>query len=59
MLDLADFITERGGNPDRIKDSQRKRYAPEHVVDEVLDLYEEARRGILTHIIISPCNWNF
>lgn len=46
MLDVADFVKERGGNPDKIKESQRKRFAPEDAVDEVLVLYEEARRGI-------------
>lgn len=46
MLDVADFVKERGGNPEKIKESQRKRYAPEEAVDEVLVLYEEARRGI-------------
>ncbi|PYH94987.1 serine-tRNA ligase [Aspergillus ellipticus CBS 707.79] len=45
MLDLADFISDRGGNPNKIKESQRRRYAPENVVDEVLALYEEARRA--------------
>ncbi|KAL2813335.1 hypothetical protein BDW59DRAFT_154871 [Aspergillus cavernicola] len=45
MLDLADFITERGGDPNKIKESQRKRAAPEAAVDEVLSLYEEARRA--------------
>ncbi|GAQ45329.1 seryl-tRNA synthetase [Aspergillus niger] len=45
MLDLADFISDRGGDPNKIKESQRKRYAPESVVDEVLSLYEEARRA--------------
>lgn len=47
MLDLADFVSDRGGNPNKIKESQRKRFAPENVVDEVITLYEEARRGIL------------
>lgn len=47
MLDLSDFVTERGGNPNKIKESQRKRFAPEGVVDEVYTLYEEARRGII------------
>lgn len=46
MLDVADFVKDRGGNPDKIKESQRKRFAPEEAVDEVLVLYEEARRGI-------------
>ncbi|KAL4787757.1 hypothetical protein BJX76DRAFT_317517 [Aspergillus varians] len=45
MLDLADFITERGGDPNKIKESQRRRSAPETAVDEVLSLYEEARRA--------------
>lgn len=47
MLDLNDFIAERGGDPNKIKESQRKRYAPEEAVDEVIALYEEARRGRL------------
>jgi seryl-tRNA synthetase len=45
MLDLADFITDRGGDPNKIKESQRRRSAPESDVDEVISLYEEARRG--------------
>lgn len=45
MLDLNDFITERGGDPQKIKDSQRRRFAPEETVDEVITLYEEARKG--------------
>lgn len=46
MLDVTDFVTDRGGNPNKIKESQRKRFAPEDAVDEVLSLYQEARRGI-------------
>ncbi|KAL2836262.1 hypothetical protein BJX68DRAFT_274670 [Aspergillus pseudodeflectus] len=45
MLDLADFITDRGGDPNKIKESQRRRSAPEADVDEVISLYEEARRA--------------
>ena len=47
MLDIADFIIEKGGNPQRIKDSQKRRYAPEEVVDEVIALYEDHRRSEL------------
>lgn len=50
MLDLNDFITERGGDINKIKESQRKRFAPEEVVEEVIALYEEARRGKFTSI---------
>jgi seryl-tRNA synthetase len=46
MLDLADFVTERGGDIKKIKESQQKRFAPEEAVDEVVALYEEARRGM-------------
>ncbi|KAL5332369.1 hypothetical protein BJX70DRAFT_135844 [Aspergillus crustosus] len=45
MLDLADFITDRGGDPNNLKQSQRRRFAPELAVDEVISLYEEARRA--------------
>jgi hypothetical protein len=52
MLDLSDFVTERGGDIKKIKESQQKRFAPEETVDEVIALYEEARRGMA--IIILP-----
>lgn len=45
MLDLNDFIAERGGDVKKIKESQRKRFASEEAVDEVIALYEEARSG--------------
>lgn len=45
MLDLNDFIAERGGDVKKIKESQRKRFAPEEAVDDVIALYEEARKG--------------
>ena len=43
MLDVVDFITERGGNPNAIRESQRKRNAPEAAVDEVIRLFEDHR----------------
>ena len=45
MLDVVDFITDRGGDPNKIRESQRRRFASEAVVDEVINLFEEARRG--------------
>lgn len=50
MLDLADFVAERGGDLKKIKESQQKRFASEEVVDEVVTLYEEARRGMFFSI---------
>ncbi|KAK2765895.1 Cytosolic seryl-tRNA synthetase [Arachnomyces sp. PD_36] len=44
MLDLLDFITERGGDPKKVKESQQRRHADEGAVDEVIALYEHARR---------------
>jgi seryl-tRNA synthetase len=45
MLDVFDFIVEKGGNPEKIKESQRRRYAPEAVVDEVISMYEDHRKS--------------
>jgi len=44
MLDINDFIKERGGNPDKIKKSQRRRHAPEAIVDEIIELFEDHRK---------------
>ena len=45
MLDIFDFIVEKGGDPKKIKESQRCRYAPEEAVDEVIALYEDHRKS--------------
>lgn len=45
MLDINDFITERGGNPEKIKESQRRRGEPVEAVDEVISMWEQARAG--------------
>jgi seryl-tRNA synthetase len=39
-----DFIKERGGDPEKIRDSQRKRNAPVEIVDEVIADFEEHRK---------------
>ncbi|KAI6250568.1 Serine--tRNA ligase, cytoplasmic [Erysiphe necator] len=44
MLDIYDFLIEKGGDPKKIKESQRKRFAPEEAVDEVIALYEDHRK---------------
>ena len=44
MLDVNDFIKERGGNPDKIRESQRRRHAPEGIVDEVIEMFEDHRK---------------
>ncbi|XXH00255.1 hypothetical protein Hte_006597 [Hypoxylon texense] len=44
MLDIQDFITERGGNPELIRESQRRRYADVKVVDDIIEMWEDHRR---------------
>jgi seryl-tRNA synthetase len=45
MLDVLDFVAERGGDPKKVRESQRRRYASEDAVDEVIGMYEEHRKG--------------
>lgn len=45
MLDINDFITERGGNPELIRESQRRRNAPVEIVDEIISLFEDHRKS--------------
>ncbi|OKL61959.1 Serine--tRNA ligase, cytoplasmic [Talaromyces atroroseus] len=45
MLDVNDFVADRGGDLNKIRESQRRRFAPESVVEEVLELFEAARRA--------------
>ena len=52
MLDFSDFVTDRGGDPSKIKESQRRRFASEKVVDEVLVLFEDARRGTVWLLVL-------
>lgn len=45
MLDVSDFIAEKGGDPNKIRESQRRRHAPEDAVDEVIALYDDHRKS--------------
>jgi len=47
MLDVNDFVTERGGDVKKIKESQKARYASEELVDEVYQMYEDHRKSTL------------
>ncbi|RDA84671.1 hypothetical protein CP532_3509 [Ophiocordyceps camponoti-leonardi (nom. inval.)] len=44
MLDVNDFIADRGGDPEKIRESQRRRHANVEVVDEVIALFEDHRK---------------
>lgn len=50
MLDINDFIAERGGDVKKIKESQRRRHAPEEVVDEVIAMFEDHRKCALSRV---------
>ncbi|GMM31084.1 serine--tRNA ligase [Martiniozyma asiatica (nom. inval.)] len=41
MLDILQFIEEKGGNPQIIRDSQKKRGASVEIVDEIIAEYKE------------------
>ncbi|KAH8688199.1 hypothetical protein BGZ61DRAFT_353837 [Ilyonectria robusta] len=45
MLDIEDFIEERGGNPEKIRESQRRRNESVELVDEVIALWQDARKA--------------
>lgn len=45
MLDILDFITEKGGDVAQISKSQLRRNASTELIDEVINLYEEHREG--------------
>lgn len=52
MLDVNDFIAERGGNPEAIRESQRRRFASVEVVDEIISLFEDHRKSNVPHSLM-------
>ena len=40
-LDILHFIQAKGGNPDEIRESQRKRGLSDEIVDEVAQMYAD------------------
>ncbi|RKP06030.1 seryl-tRNA synthetase [Thamnocephalis sphaerospora] len=44
MLDINLFFEDKGGNPELVRESQRRRGAPVEAVDQVIALYDEWRR---------------
>lgn len=45
MLDVHLFRADRGGDPERIRESQRRRFAPVVLVDEVIALDKACRES--------------
>ena len=38
MLDINEFREDKGGNPEKIRESQRRRHASVELVDEIIEL---------------------
>jgi len=45
MLDLLDFQEDKGGDLKKLRESQRRRHAPESIVDDVLALFEDHKKS--------------
>lgn len=45
MLDINQFIAEKGGKPEQIRESQRRRGGDPKVVDEIIEDYQEWTKG--------------
>ena len=45
MLDITLFRVDQGGNPDMVRESQRRRYADVTLVDKVIEQDEEWRKS--------------
>ena len=43
MIDIKDFDVDAGGDPEKIRESQRTRFASVEVVDEIIALYKDSR----------------
>ena len=52
VLDIDQFRTEKGGNPDKIRENQKNRYCDVGAVDGVIDLDNQWRacRHAVRHI---------
>jgi hypothetical protein len=52
-----DFITERGGDPEKIRESQRKRFAKVELVDEIIAEWDVHRRStymLMRNVLSNP-----
>ncbi len=45
VLDINLFRKDKGGNPDLIRESQRRRFKPVEIVDEIIALDEEWKQS--------------
>ncbi len=45
VLDIDEFRPEKGGNPDKIKENQKRRFASVEMVDKIVQADELWRKG--------------
>ena len=45
VLDIDRFRPEKGGNPEAVKENQRKRFSDETMVDKIVAADENWRKG--------------
>lgn len=53
MLDLLDFQPDKGGDLKKLKDNQRRRHAPESIIDDVVALFEDHKKSSV--ILLQTC----
>jgi seryl-tRNA synthetase len=46
MLDILDFQEDKGGNLNKLRESQRRRYAAESTVDDIVTLFEDHKKSM-------------
>ena len=53
VLDIDEFRPEKGGNPDKIRENQKKRYCDVSMVDKIVEADEKWRKGELFYDLIT------
>jgi seryl-tRNA synthetase len=57
VLDIDEFRPEKGGNPEKIRENQRKRFSDVTMVDKIVESDEKWRKGqLLKNDAIYSCN---
>ena len=51
VLDIDKFRPEKGGNPQTVKENQRKRFSDENMVNKIVDADENWRKGMLHYLL--------
>lgn len=55
MLDINLFLEDRGGEPELIRESQRRRHESVELVDEIIALYEDWKTS---KFLATDATWN-